>query len=385
MRTLAALTILLVLFVAGCASQSAENAVAPPLMEPVGIAATAWDIATAARGPMEQITVRHGLVRVQSATLAFETGGRLAAVYVRPGDIVRAGELLARLDTEELEETIQTLEADIAHMSRSGQLANDIFLIEQDIRRLDYLSAAAQAAESLEVTGQNEVLRLQLEMENAEILHRQRRELLTLDIADAQRRLNELRELLPKTEMRAPEDGIITNTPFLMQGHIGIGFAPRYGIGSWVPADTHIMYINHCPRVFVYYVGSHLPNSLLSAKKITARINGQEYELYHIPMTREERLEIRRRGIPERWYFNFATGEQPALGAYASILFYTVYIQDALRIPINALFLMEGVGSYVYRILDGERVVTPVRIGARTDSFAQILEGLEEGDEVFVR
>jgi len=362
---------MLLALLVGCASQTAAGITAPPLTEPIGMAGIARDTVTAAHGPVQQITIAHGIVRVESVSLSFDVSGHIAAVYVLPGDNVQAGDLLARIDSEDLAESVQKLEADILHMTHSHRLAQDMFVYEVALLRLDYLSATREAAETLEEQVQNEALRLMLEIENAEMLHRQRQELRTLDIADARRRLDELQELLPQMELRAPYDGIVT-------------FVVYISGGNWIAADAPIIYINHCPNVFVYYIGAHLPHALLNAPKIIARINGQEYELYHIPMTRQERLEASRRGIPERWHFNFVYG-QPPLGAYASIVFYTINVMDTLRVPINAVFFMEGVGSYVYRVQNDELIMTHVRVGVRSNSFAQILEGLEEGDEVFVR
>lgn len=361
---------MLLAFLAGCASQTAVDIQAPPLAEPIGIGGGTRDTTIAAYGPIHQITLRPGIVRVESVHLSFSVTGHLAALYVMPGDEVQEGDLLARLNAEELVDAIQTLEANIAHMNQSHRLAQDMFVYEVALLRLDYSSATRQAAETLTEAAQNEAIRLMLEIENAEILHRQRQELHALDIADARRRLDELQERLPQTELRAPYSGVIT---LVMQT----------ARDSWVAADAPLIYINHSPEVFVNYAGTSLPHRLAHAQKITASINGQEYEMYYVPMTREETIEARRRGLPERWRFNFVQG-QPPLGAYASILFYTVYIQDALRIPVNAMFFMDGVGSYVYRVQNDELIMTPVRAGARSASFVQILEGLEEGDEVFV-
>lgn len=363
------LILLLIFLLTGCASQAVGVAPAPPLTEPVGMAGVIRDTAAVTRGTVEQITVRHGIVRTQSQYLSFEANGHLAAIYVSPGDSVQAGDLLARLCSEDITETIHRLEADIAHHSRSQALANEMLVYEIALMQLNHAAAVRRAAETLDET--DVAMRLMLEIENTELLHRQRQELRALDITDMQRRLAELREALPKTELRAPENGTVT-------------FVMPINVGSWVNAATPILYINHCSRVFVYYVGSHLTHTMLISPRIVARINGQEYELSHTPMTREERFEARRRGIPERWHFDFVHG-RPPVGAYASIMFYGVYLQDVLRIPINALFFMEGVGSYVYRVQDGELVITPVRVGARSSSFVQILEGLEERDEVLVR
>jgi HlyD family secretion protein len=55
--------------------------------------------------------------------------------------------------------------------------------------------------------------------------------------------------------------------------------------------------------------------------------------------------------------------------------------EDALQVPIASLF-REGDQWAVYRIEDGRAVARTVRIGARTQTEAQVLDGLEEGERV---
>lgn len=59
---------------------------------------------TVERGPIENHIVANGhVVADRTATLAFSRAGRIAVVNVREGDWVKQGQLLARLDTRELE------------------------------------------------------------------------------------------------------------------------------------------------------------------------------------------------------------------------------------------------------------------------------------------
>jgi HlyD family secretion protein len=54
---------------------------------------------------------------------------------------------------------------------------------------------------------------------------------------------------------------------------------------------------------------------------------------------------------------------------------------DALQVPIASLF-RDGEDWAVYRVENGRAVARPVRIGARTQTEAQVLAGLEEGERV---
>ena len=52
--------------------------------------------------------------------------------------------------------------------------------------------------------------------------------------------------------------------------------------------------------------------------------------------------------------------------------------------PINALY-RDSSGSYVYLNEDGERKRVAVTVGIQTDTVAEIKEGLQEGDEIYVK
>lgn len=58
--------------------------------------------------------------------------------------------------------------------------------------------------------------------------------------------------------------------------------------------------------------------------------------------------------------------------------------RNVLAVPIGALF-RNGADWAVFRAIDGRAVETRIRIGARNDDFAQVLEGLQEGETVILR
>ncbi len=62
----------------------------------------------------------------------------------------------------------------------------------------------------------------------------------------------------------------------------------------------------------------------------------------------------------------------------------TQAVKDALQIPLGALFRSDA-GWAVYRIDDGLAHLTPVKIGLKSNSKVQIIDGLSAGDEVIVQ
>ncbi len=99
-RVLALLIIMLAgVVIAGAGylgKQSVHGSVPPAAQAPVTVQVTRGDV-------QDTITAPGQVVGTRQATLALEAGGRLAQVHVRPGQSVRAGELLARLDLAPLE------------------------------------------------------------------------------------------------------------------------------------------------------------------------------------------------------------------------------------------------------------------------------------------
>ena len=58
--------------------------------------------------------------------------------------------------------------------------------------------------------------------------------------------------------------------------------------------------------------------------------------------------------------------------------------ENVLTIPANALYRDEK-GRYVYKIVDKQRVRCNVTIGITNEIKVEILEGLQEGDVVYVQ
>ena len=84
-----------------------EKNTAPELLEPVEVV---YDTAAAFRGDIAFLEVYGAYVAAEMEEAAFENGGKLKAVYVRAGDHVEAGELLAELDTEQLERNLSAVQ-----------------------------------------------------------------------------------------------------------------------------------------------------------------------------------------------------------------------------------------------------------------------------------
>ncbi|TCR59339.1 HlyD family efflux transporter periplasmic adaptor subunit [Bosea sp. BK604] len=94
----------------------------------------------------------YGNVDLRQASLAFNGNERIAAVLVEEGDIVRAGQVLARLDTSRLKPQVAQAEAALASQKavllklRNGTRPEEIEQARSNLNsaRADYVNASAQ-------------------------------------------------------------------------------------------------------------------------------------------------------------------------------------------------------------------------------------------------
>ncbi|OSZ65340.1 hypothetical protein CAP39_12790 [Sphingomonas sp. IBVSS1] len=108
------------LLLAGCGAKDAPKPVTEPAV-PVRLVAAAPADASA------RLEVS-GTVRLKRETpLSFNTPGRIAAILVREGDRVRAGQVLARLDTTALGANVASARAEVVRAEADLKRAEDLF------------------------------------------------------------------------------------------------------------------------------------------------------------------------------------------------------------------------------------------------------------------
>ncbi|HWL62786.1 MAG TPA: efflux RND transporter periplasmic adaptor subunit [Steroidobacteraceae bacterium] len=132
--------------------------------------------------------------------LGSEVMGRVKALYVKEGDPVKAGQTVLRLDPATLQTQVDALEAALRQSRLSiqrAQVAMDT--IETKWKRYEQLrtSGVIDANTYDEVRSQRDQARVELNVSNE-------------NATQTEARLNEAREQLAKTELRAPIDGRVT-------------------------------------------------------------------------------------------------------------------------------------------------------------------------------
>lgn len=118
--------------------------------------------------------------------IGVEEGGRISAVLVEAGDRVRAGQVLARLDTSVVASQVASLTAQLEQARAESVLAG------QELKR------AEQIVESVAALSQSEVDRRRADVQTK-----------AARVKAAEAQLAESRARLNRAEIRAPADGIV--------------------------------------------------------------------------------------------------------------------------------------------------------------------------------
>jgi len=337
---------------------------APPLYE---AAIGQIDSTPVTRGVVESLNILPGITSGVTDAVRLEAngGGQIGTIYAWPGDSVVEGQVIARLDTTLLDGWIERFEESIYRSAASHRLRMREMALEIEIAELSLLDAP-------EDTGLRErVAWLRLDRDHAQRRH-------NMDMAETEATLAGLLAERDEMEIRATFDGVVVYTKYL---------------GTWVNTHDPIMYITRPGGVFVEFTGTAAEHGATmramvwgNYERVHGVIGARTYDLEFIPLTLEEQLYYSNRGLPMPLRFEIINGPDDMLpGQPVFIRLYTVFVDDALRIPINALFSGGHNDTFVYRVEEGQQVPTDVIVGATTETYAEILYGLREGDEVFVR
>jgi len=278
------------------------------------------------------------------ARLSFVVNGRLAELLVEVGDRVRAGQLLAALDTAEFElseraatSALTELEVRLAQARRSEQRVN--LLHEKQAATDEEVEQVAMATDSLEAA-----------------------------LISATVKLDQARRLIRESSLVAPFAGTVIDLEVEQGEWAGAGKPILEIVGSKdfeveieVPESIVVNVIEDRPvRVEFPLIGLRVSGNLTSSAKAAAGMG----RLFPVVISLEDHSDI-------------------IAGATAEVEL-EIRQRESLVIPLEAILNPGSSRPSVFRIVDGqaERVFVEVdRIDGRD---VRVKGGLDDGDEIVI-
>ena len=429
MRRIIVISVLIVAIMAVTAAafrgyQNTQTAVATPQGKPVTVAVSRGNV-------VQTVTAPGQLVGIQESLLGVDVNGRLLELSIRPGSIVYAGDIIARLDPGPYESALQTAQiqlalAEAAYQQQVADAELSVVAGEAQVQsaqaQIPSLIAAEinlQTANEAESYTAYEYQKAQdREWEPPEVVESYRLEWVTaqraVEIAEAEygRILNQQWSASQQVNaLLANAEQTSLNMQYLVESDVNpllqlavdeaeanlaktVITAPYNGVvldvlarpGEQLPAGTNLLLLTDPTQgeARVTIIEEDLSKVMI----------GQAAEIYFdarpdVVVTGEvsrivpQRVEGEARPL-YHVYLNLndalPDGVYPGMTADASLLINSA--NDELRLP-RALVAARSDGTATVKVWkNGQSVPHDITIGLRGDVYIVVLDGLVEGDEV---
>lgn len=322
-----------------------KEAVRPELREAV---TTNVDIAVATIRDLSDITYYDAEVLPEANELSFDKDGYVYGIYVNAGDYVEEGEVLATLVGKNYNSII-SLEDEIDALEESNK--ENFKYLENEIE-LERLSG-----------GDTKLLELQLkhEKEMAELKLSEKRDRLALLQADD----------IGYSYITAPYDGVAMAVTSV-------------GRGAYLDAGTPICALEGSGKPYIAC-------NFISEKNIESMhdyyclVGDRRVEVEYVPYPKADLKKLFANSITPKAIFNIKSEDiELKPGDYCAIITVGNFVEQVLSVPINSVYI-DKEKKYVFKLEGNVKVRQDVRVGVSGSAYVQILEGLEEGDSVYVK
>ncbi|MCL2435709.1 MAG: efflux RND transporter periplasmic adaptor subunit [Lentimicrobiaceae bacterium] len=277
------------------------------------------------------ITAVGTLLPNEQVDLISEAAGKVVGIYFEEGKPVSKGQLLVKVDDEEL---------------------------QAQLRRAEY---------QLKLTGER--LNRQQILLDKDAVSREEFDQVQTDYNILQTDIDLLKTKIAKTEIRAPFAGTI--------GFRGVS------LGSFLQPNTVIARLIDQNKLKLEFAIPEKYGSLyLPGKKIyfTTEVSPQEFEA--VVYAVDPKIDIATRTLTVRGIYNNASGKLSA-GMFARVNLIVDQSDEVLLIPTQAV-VQEMDGKKVWIISNGKAKSQPITTGYRTNDQVEVISGLQPGDTIMI-
>lgn len=355
--------VVMLIMLSGCSLFPVEEALlAPPLTVPEQIS---YQTVLPTTGTVERaITGTSYLVPINVKNYFYEyNGGRFSEYYVKMGDRVEKGDLLASLMTETLQTQADKKALALENLEATYTYQEQIYALEYENLEKTYLELKAANATSTELELQK------LKMDRFVMDSEYQMTIKKNDLAYARIEYDELSTQLEKSLLAAEFDGIVTYVENLKEGDYLDTFRTILTI-----ADPSVLQFE--------YTGTQVGDIKLDME-VLVTYQDIEYlgKVVFVPsMAPTEMYEQLSQTV------RFDVPGLPAdamIGHSAKFKIVLEQSENTMTIPRKALKDFNG-KEIVYTLEDGLRVENYVEVGVKGAGTVEILQGIEEDDVIII-
>ncbi len=346
----------------GCSEEVGE---VPELLEPVGNVEQTYTVTRS------DITAYHTnsdvTLAADSTAVYFENGGYVGNFAVSIGVTVQKGDLIATLEDPDLQKQYQAVSEDIETLKSNHALQEQMLSCDIEIAKLTLQKLQQEEAQDVEIESQKLVI------EEAELALTHCNEQYAYDLSELQSKSDAYRKRIEHNKLYAPTSGMIAYLPDTTKGRVYLtDSTPCALIVDENALTIRMDYISDSKAYETYY-------------GYTALIDGVEYPLTLQQPTASAYTETVKSGKTPYTSFVFTDGvpEGVTTASVVTLQLYYYEAKDVLAVPYHAL-QFDGSQYSLDIERDGKRMVRRVTVGQITSNQAVILEGLQEGDIVYV-
>jgi HlyD family secretion protein len=322
--------------------------------------------------------------------------GIVEDIYVNPGDYVKAGQLLLKLDDADAEARLAAAQSDLgAARLAVGDIARGGTLDERNTYAADLNRATAQrqqdqtalnaleqlqqkgAASAAEVAAAQDRLHIDdINLQSIRQHSTQRYD--DADRASAQARLKNAEAAVAAAQSAVASDNIRSDVA-------GTVYSIPVSVHDYVTAGADLIYVADLNRIQITaYFDEPDVGALAAGQPATITWEAKPRMVWHghISQAPTSIIAYNTRNVGEcEIAVDDANGQlQPNANVIVTVT--TAQHSHVLSIPHAAVNTDGPQVSYVYRIVNDKLVRTPIQIGIENPSRVEVLSGLAEGDTV---
>ena len=336
---------------AGCGKKGASSA--PKLIEPAAANSSCRAVEIDEVGKTEVLLAT---VVAKDYCSFYSTNVEVSEIVVEVGDRVQAGDVVAYADVDAAKETLGDLTAELANENRNYELSSRITRMR-----------IVQAETAVDIEEGERAARLAAEWENLRydgLLHEYRVEKLNESI-------EKQREVIATGTLSANHAGTVTYTKDL-------------GKSTNAGAYENIVIVSDPQETYLELTDSTIDKYQYSKYEVKyMMIAGKRHEVAEIAYSMDEIILAKASNAYPNVRLTCSEVGNLALGDTYPVYFRKKEGEKMPVIGLDSLYGEEG-AYYVYVVHeDGEQEKREVTIGEKDDNYAQVTDGLEEGELVY--